>query len=129
MNLGKILGFKTKIMKKLLTLTFLLAFGRVYCQDFVKKPDGSYEFGVALSFENNVLKLINEEADTLVYNTEDLAVIHISKEGFVMKNLRLKNAQFKTNRHGTTIVFPENNLKSDQNIAKKKKETQTPSKS
>ena len=116
-------------MKKLLTLIFLLAFGQVYCQDFVKKSDGSYEFGEALSFENNLLKLVKEEADTLVYNAQDLAIIHISKEGFVMKNLQLKNAQFKSNKHGTTIVFPENNLKSEQNIAKKKKETQTPSKS
>ncbi len=116
-------------MKKLLTITFLLAFGQVYCQDFVKKSDGSYEFGEALSFENNLLKLVKEEADTLVYNAQDLAIIHISKEGFVMKNLQLKNAKFKSNKHGTTIVFPENNLKSEQNIAKKKKETQTPSKS
>lgn len=116
-------------MKKLLILTFLLAFGQVYCQDFVKKSDGSYEIGEALSFENNLFKLVNEEADTLVYNAQDLAIIHISKEGFVMKNLQLKNAQFKSNKHGTTIVFPENNLKSEQNIAKKKKETQTPSKS
>ncbi|MBK6976096.1 MAG: hypothetical protein IPH28_02420 [Cytophagaceae bacterium] len=101
-------------MKKLLTITFLLAFGQVYCQDFVKKSDGSYEFGEALSFENNLLKLVKEEADTLVYNAQDLAIIHISKEGFVMKNLQLKNAKFKSNKHGTTIVFPENNLKSEQ---------------
>ena len=116
-------------MKKLLTLTFLLAFGQVYCQDFVKKSDGTYKYGEALSLESNVLKLINDSADTLVFKIDDLALIHISKEGFILKNLQLKNAQFKSNKHGTTIVFPENNLKSEQNIAKKKKETQTPSKS
>jgi hypothetical protein len=114
-------------MKKLLTITFMLAFGQVYCQDFVKKSDGTFEYGDALSFENNVFKLVKETADTLVYNAQDLAIIHISKEGFVIKNLQLKNAQFKSNKHGTTIVFPENNLKSEQNIAKKKKETLTPS--
>ncbi|MCF8325640.1 MAG: hypothetical protein K9I84_11825, partial [Leadbetterella sp.] len=66
-------------MKKLLTITFLLVFGQVNCQDFVKKSDGSFEYGDALSFENNVFKLVKETADTLVYNAQDLAIIHISK--------------------------------------------------
>jgi hypothetical protein len=57
---------------------------------------------------------------------EDLAIIHISKEGFVMKNLQLQNAQFKCNQYGTTIIFPENRLKE---IAKKEKSLKQNSKS
>ncbi|MFN8432343.1 MAG: hypothetical protein U0V04_20360 [Spirosomataceae bacterium] len=110
-------------MKKLLTLTFLLAFGQVYSQDFVKKSDGSYELGNALSLENNVFKLITDDADTLVFKIEELAIIHVSKEGFAMKNLRLQNAQFKSNQYGTTIIFPENKLKSERKLVKRKKES------
>jgi hypothetical protein len=106
-------------MKKLLTLTFLLVVGQVYCQDFVKKSDGTYEYGNALSFENNVLKIVNESADTLIFKTEELAIIHISQEGFSMKNLQLQNAQFRSNKYGTTIIFPENNLKSEKKVVKK----------
>jgi hypothetical protein len=113
-------------MKKLLTLTFLLVFGQVYCQDFVKKSDGTYEQGEAISLENNILKFVSKSSDTLVLNVEDLAVIHISKEGFVMKNLQLQNAQFKCNQYGTTIIFPENRLKE---IAKKEKSLKQNSKS
>jgi len=105
-------------MKKLLTITFLLVFGQVYCQDFVKKSDGTYEKGEAISLENNILKFVSKSSDTLVLHVEDLAVIHISKEGFVLKNLHLQNAQFKSNQFGTTIIFPENRLKE---IAKKEK--------
>jgi hypothetical protein len=113
-------------MKKLLTLTFLLVFGQVYCQDFVKKSDGTYEQGEAISLENNILKFVSKSSDTLVFNVEDLAIIHISKEGFVMKNLQLQNAQFKCNQYGTTIIFPENRLKE---IAKKEKSLKQNSKS
>lgn len=113
-------------MKKLLTLTFLLVFGQVYCQDFIKKSDGTYEQGEAISLENNILKFILKSSDTLVFNVEDLAIIHISKEGFVMKNLQLQNAQFKCNQYGTTIIFPENRLKE---IAKKEKSLKQNSKS
>ncbi|MCP9749132.1 hypothetical protein [Lacihabitans sp. CS3-21] len=113
-------------MKKLLTLTFLLVFGQVYCQDFIKKSDGTYEQGEAISLENNILKFISKSSDTLVFNVEDLAIMHISKEGFVMKNLQLKNAQFKCNQYGTTIIFPENRLKE---IAKKEKSLKQNSKS
>jgi hypothetical protein len=113
-------------MKKLLTLTFLLVFGQVYCQDFIKKSDGTYEQGEAISLENNILKFVSKSSDTLVFNVEDLAIIHISKEGFVMKNLQLQNAQFKCNQYGTTIIFPENRLKE---IAKKEKSLKQNSKS
>ncbi|MDP1815974.1 MAG: hypothetical protein Q8K92_16115 [Leadbetterella sp.] len=113
-------------MKKLLTLTFLLVFGQVYCQDFIKKSDGTYEQGEAISLENNILKFISKSSDTLVFNVEDLAIIHLSKEGFVMKNLQLQNAQFKCNQYGTTIIFPENRLKE---IAKKEKSLKQNSKS
>jgi len=113
-------------MKKLLTLTFLLVFGQVYCQDFVKKFDGTYEQGEAISLENNILKFLSKSSDTLVLHVEDLAVIHISKDGFVMKNLQLQNAQFKSNQYGTTIIFPENRLKE---IAKKEKSLKQNSKS
>ena len=110
-------------MKKLLTITFLLAFGQVYSQDFVKKSDGTYELGNALSLENNVFRLITEDADTLVFQIEELAIIHISKEGFAMKNLQLQNAQFKSNQYGTTIIFPDNNLKSERKFVKRKKDS------
>ncbi|OYU94360.1 MAG: hypothetical protein CFE21_16455 [Bacteroidetes bacterium B1(2017)] len=113
-------------MKKLLTLTFLLVFGQVYCQDFVKKSDGTYEQGEAINLENNILKFVSKSSDTLVFNVEDLAVIHISKEGFVMKNLQLQNAQFKSNQYGTTIIFPDNRLKE---IVKKEKSLKQNSKS
>jgi hypothetical protein len=113
-------------MKKLLTLTFLLVFGQVYCQDFIKKSDGTYEQGEAISLENNILKFLSKSSDTLVLHVEDLAVIHISKDGFVMKNLQLQNAQFKSNQYGTTIIFPENRLKE---IAKKEKSLKQNSKS
>ena len=116
-------------MKKLLTITFMLAFVQVYCQDFVKKLDGTFEYGDALSFENNVFKLVNETADTLSFNAKELAIIHVSKEGFVMKNLQMGNAIFRSNPYGFTIIFPENNLKSDRNFVKKKKENHSPSKS
>jgi hypothetical protein len=105
-------------MKKLFTITLMLVFGQVYCQDFIKKSDGTYEQGEAISLENNILKFISKSSDTLVFNVEDLAIIHISKEGFVMKNLQLQNAHFKCNQYGTTIIFPENRLKE---IAKKEK--------
>lgn len=116
-------------MKKLFTITLMLAFGQVYCQDFVKKSDGTFEYGDALSFENNVFKLVSETADTLVFNAKELAIIHVSKEGFVMKNLQLENAQFRSNEYGFTIIFPENNLKTERNFVKKKKENYSPSKS
>lgn len=110
-------------MKNLLTITFLLAFGQVYSQDFVKKSDGTYELGNALSLENNVFKLITDDADTLVFQIEELAIIHISREGFAMKNLQLQNAQFKSNQYGTTIIFPDNNLKNERKLVKRKKDS------
>jgi hypothetical protein len=116
-------------MKKLLTITFLLAFGQVYCQDFVKKSDGTYERGEAISLENNILKFVSKSSDTLVLHVEDLAVIHISKEGFLMKNLQLKNAQFKSNQYGTTIILPENSLKNDKKLGRKERLMKNTSKS
>jgi hypothetical protein len=110
-------------MKKLLTITFLLVIGQAFSQDFVKKSDGTFQIGSALSLESNVFKLITEEADTLVFKIEELAIIHISKEGFAMKNLQLQNAQFKSNQYGTTIIFPDNNLKSERKFVKRKKES------
>ncbi|MCP9754013.1 hypothetical protein EGI26_02405 [Lacihabitans sp. CCS-44] len=116
-------------MKKLLTLTFLLVFGQVYCQDFIKKSDGTYEQGEVISLENNILKFISKSSDTLVFNVEDLAVIHISKEGFVMKNLQLQNAQFKSNQYGTTIILPENSLKNDKKLGREQRPMKNTSKS
>jgi hypothetical protein len=116
-------------MKKLFTITFLLVFGQVYSQDFVKKSDGSYEQGEAISLENNILKFLSKSSDTLVLNVEDLAIIHISKQGFVMKNLQLQNAQFKSNQYGTTIILPENSLKADKKIGKEYRPTKNTSKS
>lgn len=116
-------------MKKLFTITFLLVFGQVYCQDFVKKSDGTYELGEAISLENNVLKFLTKSSDTLIFNVTDLAIIHISKEGFVMKNLQLQNAQFKSNQYGTTIILPENSLKSDKKIGKEGRPMKNTSKS
>jgi hypothetical protein len=120
---------KKQIMKKLLTLTFLLVFGQVYCQDFIKKSDGTYEQGEAISLENNILKFISKSSDTLVFNVENLAVIYISKEGFVMKNLQLQNAQFKSNQYGTTIILPENSLKNDKKLGREQRPMKNTSKS
>jgi hypothetical protein len=116
-------------MKKLFTITLLLVFGQVYCQDFVKKSDGTYELGEAISLENNLLRFLSKSSDTLVFKIEDLAIIHIAREGFVMKNLQLQNAQFKSNQYGTTIILPENSLKADKNIGKEYKPSKNTSKS
>lgn len=116
-------------MKKLLTITFLLVFGQVYCQDFIKKFDGTYEQGEAISLENNILKFISKSSDTLIFNVEDLAIIHISKEGFVMKNLQLQNAQFKSNQYGTTIILPETSLKNDKKLGRDQRQVKNISKS
>jgi hypothetical protein len=116
-------------MKKLLKITFLLVCGQVYCQDFIKKSDGTYQEGDAISLENNILKFISKSSDTLVFNVEELVIIHLSKEGFVMKNLHLQNAQIKSNQYGTTIILPENSLKNDKKLGKEQRLIKTTSKS
>lgn len=116
-------------MKKLLTITFLLVFGQVYCQDFIKKSDGTYKQGEAISLENNILKFISKTSDTLVFRVEDLAIIHISKEGFVMKNLQLQNAQFISNQYGTTIILAETSLKNDKKLGRDQRQVKNISKS
>ena len=116
-------------MKKLLTITFLLIFGGSSGQDFIKKSNGTFEKGIVLRLENNIITILNEQLDTLTFRIEDLSIIHISNVNFVMKNLQLQNAQFRSDRYGTTIIFPENNLKSDKKVVHEEKALEMNSKS